>query len=79
MQIFIMQEMLQKTVFLSIVFLIGVSIGAIYVPEIITYSKNADDANLEKQGPQNKSSPLKLNTNKKKRFAQIDNINHSSG
>jgi len=64
-----MQEIVQKPGFLSIVFLIGVSIGAIYMPEIITYSKNTDDANLERHSPQNKSSPLKLNSNKKKRFA----------
>jgi len=65
----IMRDMIQRLTFSGFVFIIGVSIGTIYTPEVITFSKNMDDINQEKQELQNKSKPLHFKTSKKKRFA----------
>jgi len=60
-----MQDRVQKLIFSSTVFIIGISIGTIYAPEVITFSKNMEDSNLEKQQQQNKSNPLNLKAKKK--------------
>lgn len=66
-----MQHVSFRPGYLSIVFILGAAIGAIYTPLIITSADIEDDMNLEKQEPQNKSTPFNEKTNRKKQFAQI--------
>jgi len=63
-----MPDMISRLTISAFVFTIGVSIGAIYTPEIITFSKSIVDVNLDKQQQENKSSPLRLKMSKKKRY-----------
>jgi hypothetical protein len=67
-----MQRVSYRPGLLSIIFILGVAIGAVYTPIIITSTDIEDDVNLEKHEPQNKSNPFNVKTKKKRQFAQID-------
>jgi hypothetical protein len=59
---------------LSIVFILGAAIGAIYTPMIITRADTEEDVKLEKHVPQNKTNPSNVKTAKKKQLARIEMI-----
>jgi hypothetical protein len=63
-----MPDIISRLTISAFVFTIGVSIGAIYTPGIITFTKSVVDVNLDKQQQENKPSPLPLKKNNKKRF-----------
>jgi hypothetical protein len=66
---FMMPAVINRQIISVIVFAIGVSIGVLYSPEIITFSKRMVDVNLDKQQQENKSSPLNSKKSRKKRYA----------
>jgi len=57
----------QRLIFPGFIFIVGVAIGSIYTPDVTAFSKNMDDINPDKQLQQNKSKPINLKTNKKKK------------
>jgi len=63
-----MPDIISRLTVTALVFTIGVSIGTFYTPEIITFTKSVVDVDLDKQQQENKSSPLRLKKNNKKRF-----------
>lgn len=63
-----MNSTIQKFLLSSMVFSLGMTIGAVYTPEAIALAKLMDETKIEKQQVPGKARHLRLKISKKKRY-----------